>query len=296
MGVYYFYSDNVLEDGIWKSKSIHIEDGCFTRSFSSIDGIQEINVDRFWVGPGKVYVDEEESVFDALSPETTAQKYVNRGCTLLLCRLPIRSSISYKKRFKTFKNNLSFLPIDHMIVPTIPIRILKPHHIKFFGRMKVPLILVEVSDVTDLDFVKWEWIQEAQQFSRTPIMIREGQRFDEKNGRQLFPLWQTLCEDRDIITLQEPVTELPLSKNTLRITGISPGKGELIENGCADYNLFSLEKDPTIDGDSHFRYHKAIPTITVSRGKVVKENHLVNTEKMQGEYMEVSIPRHFIDR
>ncbi|QDP40454.1 hypothetical protein [Radiobacillus deserti] len=296
MGAYYFYSDYVLEDGMWKSKSVHIENGLFTRSFKNMEGIQEIHVEDFWIGPGKVYVDIEEPVFHALSPETVAQKYLYRGCTLLLCQLPIRSSISYKKRFRAFKENLVNLPIDHMVVPTIPVRILRPHHIKYFGRMKVPFIGVELACSEDLNSVKWEWIREAQQFSQTPIILFRRDRKEGLDSKELFKEWKELCRIHSIVTLQDPVREFPLTKHALRVTGISPGKGELIENGCADYNLFQREKEPIIDEDSHFRYHKSIPIVTVCRGQVVKENHLVNTEKMQGEYMEVSIPRHFIDR
>ncbi|WP_138416983.1 hypothetical protein [Aquibacillus sediminis] len=289
MGVYYFSSDYIYDHGKWKSDSIFIKDNKFTITFTNKKTAQEMDVSPFWVGPGKVYVDLDDPVYRQQDYQSSIKKYIYRGCTLLLCQLPISSRYGLKQKFSQFKQQLSLVsPIDFMIVPRIPASKLAVEHIKFFGKEKVPFILVEADDVDELKQVKWEWIQQYQSFSGTPISyISDTENTFEKD-------WQKLAKKYRIISIDDTINHLPLSKQLLRQTGISPHKGEFIHQGCADYTLFDRSTLPTIDEDTNFRYHKAIPVITVSNGTVVKSNHIVQLDATQGKYTPVSIPRHFV--
>ncbi|WP_186577797.1 hypothetical protein [Aquibacillus kalidii] len=293
MGDYFFYSDFIYDNGEWTSKCLQIQEGKFTRFLSSKSTVRELNVEQFWVGPGKVYVDLEEPVFNQVDMETTVSKYIYRGCTLLLCQFPLKSRRNFKNRFLQFKNKLARLPLDYMIVPRIPISLLHPDQIRFFGRRKVPFIILELDNIDDLLNVKWEWIEQAQSFTGIPI-IYDSSKINTKMLKELKSLWKWIGNKFQMQLLDDGVTTLPLPKETLRKTGISPFKGEFIENSAADYNLFPIEKVPSIDDEPDFRYHKAIPVVTVMNGTVLRSNHLIEGEIGDGSYQKISIPNHFL--
>lgn len=292
MGGYFFYSDYVLNNEEWNSLCLQVQNGKFTRNITATEGVKELIVHDFWVGPGKVYIDIEEPIYGKVDFETSAKKYIYRGCTLLLCQFPVKSKRNFKYRYGQFKRKLTYLPLDYMMVPRIPLSILNPDHVRFFGRRKVPFIIVEADNLTEFSKVKWEWIHQAQSFSGIPI-IYDGRNLNNKQ-KEIESTWEKITESFDIQTLREEISELPLSINTLRKTGISPFKGEFIENSSADYNLYELNQIPSIDEGDNFRYHKAIPVVTVMKGKVIKSNHLVEGQKGDGEFKQVSIPNHFL--
>ncbi|MDC3413045.1 hypothetical protein NC797_09720 [Aquibacillus sp. 3ASR75-11] len=292
MEAYSFYSKYVWENGEWKSRLFHVEDGKFTRSIRTKSMEMRLNVDSFWLGPGKVYVDSEEPVYYQLDYQNTVKKFMYRGCTLLLCQLPVINTSNYRKDFFHYIDHLKNMPIDHMIVPIIPAPILKDEHIRFFGRQKVPFLLIETSSQEDLLNIKWEWIQQAQSFSRMPLMYKKSSFLQEEIN--VSELWHELCKNYNIPSLHQEIGQSPLSTQTLRLSGISPFHGEFVENGSADYNLFDLSSIQSVDESLLFRYDKAIPVVTVANGNVIKANHLVLDQQQNGKYQKVSIPQHFV--
>ncbi|MRH42409.1 hypothetical protein GH741_06895 [Aquibacillus halophilus] len=292
MGVYYFRSDYVFEEDKWISKSIQVENERIVITQINKQRTIEMNVDKFWIGPGKVYIDYEEPLYDRKFVDNTVNKYIYRGCTLLICQLPIRSYIHFKRKFEQFREHLSSLPIDYMIVPRIPTHLLQPDIIKFFGTKKMPFVLIDTNSKHELLKVKWEWLESAQYFSGIPFVLHKD---GSKNKRkELTSTWSSICKKYRINTIEENISEYPLSKETLRQTGISPFKGEFLHQSSADYNLFEMDEIPSVDERPKFRYHKAIPVVTVSKGEVIKYNHLIHPEKAKGELKQVSIPNHFI--
>ncbi|MDL4840809.1 hypothetical protein [Aquibacillus rhizosphaerae] len=289
MGVYYFSSDHIYEHGKWESRNIFINDDKFTTTLSNLERAKEMNVEQLWIGPGKIYVDLEEPIIDQESYESAITKYIYRGCSLLICQLPIKSNFKFREMFIEFKEKLTSLsPIDFMIAPRIPASKLTIEQVKFFGREKVPFILIDEPNEKKIKKVKWGWIQQTQSFSKTPI------KYTSDNLKPNFKVWNKICEKYKIDTFYEEVTKEPLSKEILRITGISPHKGEFLHQGCADYNLFNLPSKPSIEEQSKFRYHKAIPVIAISNGNVIKSNNIVHSDVAKGVYTKVSIPRHFL--
>ncbi|MCT2537378.1 hypothetical protein NC661_00300 [Aquibacillus koreensis] len=289
MEVYYFSSDHVYEEGQWTAKDIFVYDKKFTTTLNSKERAKEMDVRSFWIGPGKVYLDLAEPVYDQSIIENTITKYVHRGCSLLICQLPLNTNHRFIEKFQAFKEKLaSVSPIDFMIAPRIPASRLSTEQIKFFGREKVPFILIDEPDEKSLKKVKWSWIQQTQSFSKTPIKYMSDQY--KKN----FKVWDKVCKKYSIETFYDELTIEPLSKEILRLTGISPHKGEFLHQGCADYNLFDLSSIPSIEDRSNFRYHKAIPVIVVSNGVVIKTSNVVQADAAKGEYTTVTIPKHFL--
>ncbi|MBM7569834.1 hypothetical protein [Aquibacillus albus] len=292
MGGYYFYNDYVYNDGKWTSKCIQIQDGKFARDLKGSANIKQMETDQFWVGPGKVYVDVEMPLFKANDKERIVKQYIYRGCTLLLCQLPIKSKNNFEQIFYHFRDALDGLPIDYMIVPKIPSTIISPEHVRFFGRKKMPFLILNLQNMEDLFRISWEWMEQSQSFSRIPILIDTSAL--EKKQDEAESTWRNLSEAFMVRTLPEKLSEFPLSKESLRLTGISPYKGEILPNGFADYNLFDLEKIPSIDECSKVRYHKAIPLVTVMNGNIIKSDYLINDNLNKGNFREISIPSHFL--
>ncbi|WP_407268692.1 hypothetical protein [Radiobacillus sp. PE A8.2] len=293
MGVYYFYSDYIYNEGTWRSSYVSVEGEKFVRNINRKKSAWEMDVSSFWIGPGKVYVDVEEPLYDLVDIEHTGKKYMYRGCTLLISQFPIKHSLHYKQPFINFKKKLSSLSIDYMVVPRIPLSVLRTEHIRYFGRVKVPFIIVEARSIDEMLQIKWEWMEAAQSFSGIPIVCTHAP--SRKPQKEVIEVWENICDYYKIHTLNEPITEFPLSNESLRLAGISPFKGEYFHQGYADYNLFQFEKSPIIDEHSKFRYHKAIPIVTVSKGQVIKSSNLIELEEeVQGSYRKISIPRHFL--
>ncbi|WP_226034693.1 hypothetical protein [Aquibacillus saliphilus] len=292
MGVYYFYSNYIFDDGHWLSKSIQVENDKIVITQVNKHRTKQMNIDYYWVGPGKVYIDFEDPLHQREDLESTVNRYIYRGCTLLICQLPITSNVFFKQEFEQFKATLSSLPIDYMIVPRVQASLLRPSIIKFFGKNKMPFVLIDTKNKEELLEVKWEWIQAAQYFSGIPLVLSHDEPTNKSKG--LSTIWNDICEEHRIDVIKEKLTDYPLSKETLRLTGISPLKGEFLHQSSADYNLFELDKIPSIDERSKLRYHKAIPVVTVSKGEVIKANHLVRPVLGKGELKQVSIPKHFL--
>ncbi|SDL66671.1 hypothetical protein [Sediminibacillus halophilus] len=291
MGAYYFYNEYVYDEDGWQSKSMIVEDGKFTRRINDKAPAREMNTKQFWVGPGKVYLDIEEPFYQQASLEVNLRKFIYRGCTLLLCQLPIRSHSNYKRNFASFQKKLTESPIDYMIVPRIPLSQIRPEMVRFFGRQKVPFILVEQDPVKEVQKIKWEWIHQAQSLTKIPLFMLSS---SKRNHRQQSTCWPSVAPELDLTLVNPSELELPLPKKLLRKTGISPYKGELIPHASADYNLFLFQENQSIDEPHNFRYHKAIPEVTVAKGKVIKVNHIVKCRKGNGMYKKVSIPGHFV--
>ncbi|WP_026771252.1 MULTISPECIES: hypothetical protein [Sediminibacillus] len=291
MGAYYFYNEHVYDEDGWQSKSMMIENDRFIRRINGNTSAREMNTRQFWVGPGKVYLDIEEPFYQQASLGTNLKKFIYRGCTLLLCQLPILTHSDYKRNFISFRKKLAESPIDYMIVPRIPLSQVHPEMVRFFGRQKVPFILVEQTSVKNGQEIKWEWIHQAQSLTKIPLIMLSSSK--RANRQQTLDL-TNIASELDLTLVEPSELELPLSKKLLRKTGISPYKGELIPHASADYNLFLFQENQSIDEPHNFRYHKAIPEVTVAKGKVIKVNHIVKCRKGNGMYKKVSIPGHFV--
>jgi len=99
----------------------------------------------------------------------------------------------------------------------------------------------------------------------------------------------------NIRTLPDPLNELPLSVGNLYATGISPFKGDFRTLGDADYNLY-INDERQIEAPDQMFYHRAIPYVTVLRGKVIRAHVEMNDDKGYGRLTNISIPNHFTHR
>lgn len=269
----------------WEALSMGVNNGKWCSPSDLKKKTMKLQVDPFWIAPGKVYIDFQFPLFHSPYQTSLLRRYIYRGCTLLLTQLPITSKRQMKSKWADYKKSLEGLAIDYMIVPRVPIHYLDDEMVRFFSRLKVPFILFEVSTEAELYKKRWQWISQAQNPFCTPVVPV----FLQDN---LHSLWDKFVRTYEIISLPSPLDELPLGIDNLKATGIYPYKGEVIPSGDADYNLFRVEKEEIEAPDQMF-YHKAIPYVTVLRGKIIRAHVEMNDERGYGNYREVSIPNHF---
>lgn len=290
METYCLSTAKVYDFNQWKQEEIVIFEKKFLlkRQLINRGTFETEDWSNYWIAPGKVYVDIEKPIFNSNMMDSQVRAYLYKGCSLLLAQFPVTSLVQMKKEFNNFKKSLETLALDYSIVPRIKSYLLKPSVIHYFAREKLPFILLEVNDLKELYKVKWEWINHAQGPRKIPIIPIENHKIPS-----LFKVWKKIADNFDLSTLPELISTLPLSKESLRITGISPTKGEIIQQGDADYLLFELDKNALIEQPDQLFYHKSIPSIAVIRGQTVRENHILKAERGFGQFISTTIPRHF---
>ncbi|MFD1018480.1 hypothetical protein [Thalassobacillus hwangdonensis] len=291
MGAYYFFQ-KLWEDKQWSESEIRVEGERFVRSYSGKEPVVEMDLSALQVTPGNVFVDTSCSVYHSPDRQSIAQAYLKKGCTLLIIPLPISSSMEYKHKYHTFLTTLEDFPLDYMVAPLFPPRLLDAAAIRYFGRQKCPIILVGIERVSDMEGIGWEWFVQAQSHSRIPI----SPLINEKNVdyQKLWSAWKALASSCEMITLEDRIGVDPLPFRTLRQTGIYPYKGAFIAGGYADYNLYLHHEAELIDDCEEFSYHDAIPNVTIMNGKVLMINQKMSEENVRGRHLTVSIPKHFL--
>ncbi|MBM7552472.1 hypothetical protein [Thalassobacillus pellis] len=291
MGAYYFYQHTWNNEN-WRKKELMVEEGLFVRRFRPAQSPFELNLDAFHVAPGFVFVDIAYPLYTSLAKVQLGEEYMKRGCTLLIVQLPIRSSLQYKNKYEAFLQQLKELPVDYMVAPVIPPQILQPAMVRYFGLMKCPFILFEADKARELKEVAWEWLAQAQGYSRIPIAPLFSP--EAEDFQKMDMIWKKIVDHCGMITLNDPITDLPLSSRNLRISGIYPAKGALVPGGFGDFNLFLHDGSKVIDDPEEFSYHGSVPNATILRGRVVQASQKLTGKEMKGTHLKVSIPKHFL--
>lgn len=284
MEAYCVKASHYMNGDSWGELEIGIKEGKWCSPKKLLRNTMNLHVDPLWISPGKVYVDFQFPLYQSPYQTSLLRRYIYRGCTLLITQLPIKSKKQMKTCWQRYKKSLESLAIDYMIAPRVPIHILDDSLIRYFSRLKVPFILFEVNTEEELYQKKWQWLSQAQNPFSTPI-VPVFQKED------MYSLWTKFVDTFQIKSLPLPLNEYPLPIENLKITGIFPFKGDVISLGDADYNLYKMDEE--IEAPDQMFYHKAIPYVTVLRGKIIRAHVEMNDVKGYGDYYHVSIPNHF---
>ncbi|MBH0229580.1 hypothetical protein [Halobacillus yeomjeoni] len=250
-----------------------------------------MDLSTFDVTPGLVFMDINHPLEGSPHPHQTAEEYIKRGCTLLLIQHLVSSIRHYREVYDSLLKKLEGLPLDYMIIPTVPAKIVRPEMVRYFARKGCPFLCIEVNNVTDFAHVSWEWLAQAQGHKRIPLTIFVK---DSENTNENYPeLWSSLCNRYDIIRLTDLQDDEVVSGQNLKDSGIFPHKGSFITGGQADYNLSLKQKVPLFDEQAKFRYHDAVPNVTVMNGKVKQVNQKV-VDREPGSHLTVKVHKHFV--
>lgn len=282
----YFMKDIwIWDDGQWLMKDLlFTENKFYPVWFKSQLHPREIKTDYFVATPGKVYVDLEFSLLNQERRMMHARRYLFRGASLVIVvyDLPVES-LEWRSAFQCCIQELSQLPVDYMVVPKLNVKHLKPEIIRYFSLQKSPFILVYIDSPDELK-MKWEWIYQEQKLFRIPLAVMKSEQ--QKMLKQFLA-------DHDFLMLPDELSHLPLSKQSLRLAGIGPRKGEIYHNGATDFNLYNMEYRQSSDKEEMEFFHDMLPFITFIRGNMIKLNQTVNDQKGFGQHMQITIPQHF---
>ncbi|KGX84090.1 hypothetical protein [Pontibacillus marinus] len=292
MEAYCINTTNSLVRNQWKPLQLAVRDGKWCETSTLEHQTKNLVIDPFWIGPGKIYIDLEFPLYDAPYRTALLRRYIYRGCTMIITQLPIRSKKQMKVMWEQYKQDLELMAIDYMVAPRISLHRIDSEVVRYFGRQKAPFIIAEVTDENSLNITKWEWLGQAQGSSFIPIVPVFPNPATEKN---LKKTWDQIMTAYSIRTLPDPLNELPLSVGNLYAAGISPFKGDIRTLGDADYNLY-INDERQIEAPDQMFYHRAIPYVTVLRGKVIRAHVEMNDEKGYGRLTDISIPNHFTHR
>ncbi|KGP73052.1 hypothetical protein [Pontibacillus yanchengensis] len=290
MEAYSIHSKQTMIRGEWSTLSIGVKDGKWCEKRKLKKQTFQMNTDMLWMSPGKVYVDIEFPLYkvDYLTP--LVRRFIYKGCTCIISQVPIPSKREMKELYLDYINELEGLAIDYMVVPRIPLTQLDASVIRFFGLQKAPFIIVEVSNKEEFYSKSWQWITQAQHPSFIPIVPV----FQIAGETISYSEWLKIAKQFGVRTLPKPLDEKPLSIENLRVTGISPFKGEFIHLGDADYNLYSIHPSEEIEALDQMFYHKAIPYVTVLRGNILRAKLELDDYSGYGKHRTISIPNHFM--
>lgn len=245
----------------------------------------------FTVTPGHILFDTNDSLEESSFPIKSAEDYIKRGCTLLLIQHLVTSIRHYREQYAFLLKKLEGIPLDYMVVPVIPAKVVKPEMVRYFARKGCPFLCIEVTSVSDLNEVRWEWLVQAQGHKRTPLTLFVK---DSENTCDNYPeLWSSLCNQYGIIKLTDLQDDEVVSFQNLRDSGIFPHKGGFISGGHADYNLYWNPEVATFDDLEKFRYHNAVPNVTVRNGQVTQVNQKI-VNHSPGSHIKVKIHKHFV--
>lgn len=289
MEAYCIEANQCFVQGKWKQASLGVRDGKWIQPYKLNRETMTINMDRFWISPGKVHIDLQFPLYQTEFQSALVRRYMFRGTTLLIVQCPISSSRNMAKEFQMMKHRLDGLGIDYMIAPLVSVNKLTPEMIRFFGNERVPFVLFQAETKEDILNKMWGWIAQAQDPSFIPVTP-----VVKNEGPLSYSKWLQLAEHHNVRTLPRVLGECPLTKENLRATGIYPYKGEFMYSGDADYNLFRLHTETQIDTPDQMFYHKAIPCVTVLRGQIIRSHTEVNDLEGYGRYFKASIPNHFM--
>lgn len=232
------------------------------------------NLSQYLLTPGHVMINysfSKEHSFQSFKMEMT-ENYLRKGCTTILVINDVKNENELVHSLKKTRNYLLNSPIDYYLGIRIPLESLTPSLLVACRRKKIPVIIVTIEKMDDLNKVPWGWIRDSYHSYQIPIIphwkVKEKTIFNNRKEE----IWKTITTENRIPTIPVCPSEAePLSIDMLKKIGIYPEKGDVRVGGELDYNLYehdsisySVDEKPTLD------YHNLIPSITMHKGNFTK--------------------------
>ncbi|RBW70271.1 hypothetical protein [Bacillus taeanensis] len=248
----------------------------------------------FIMKPGYVMLDEQ--LWNTESFDNYKEVMVQlqtKGCTTVIPICPIKSENELEQILLKARKNMGQSSIDYLFSISIPIVELKASFIRKCKKYRIPLIIVDIYDESDLNKPTWEWIRNEMWNYQIVIIPRwkfEFQSIREK--RQCALKWKEIAEAFTIETYSLDLKmHTPLSLSLLKKIGVYPFKGRLGNNSDLDYILYRSE-DQFIEQTS-VPYDTINPCVVVSKGQFLKINHELIFRVGHGKQLFIHRPGYF---
>ncbi|WP_243290054.1 hypothetical protein [Bacillus sp. FJAT-47783] len=263
----------MYETGGYRKRSILIEGNefrCIDNALSKFLYMR-MNGNSYILTPGNIFIDESLRHVRSFTQfkKVMKEKLLLKGCTTYISVVDVKFEREIEKKLNEQRNKLLNSPIDFLIAVRVPIKKLTPSFIRCCKRLKVPLVIVNIDCLHEIDQTPWGWIRDVlfpQQIAIFPQIDSEipFKSFQKK--------WTNIMRSHKLLSIVScPREHEPLSKDVLMKIGLYPERGSVRSGAKVNYNLYNysdeieiVEQNRLVDYDNH------IPEVIVHNGAVLK--------------------------
>jgi len=275
--------------------SIVVEGNQFRQIEKSVHHLSFMRMEgsSYLITPSYVFLDftlEKAQSFEQFK-QLIKEKFILKGCTTFISIVNVEYERQIKDRLKQQRNHLLNSPIDYIIGLCIPLRKLTPSFIRHIKRLKIPLVIVSIDDIRELDEVPWGWIRDALFPLQIPIFPKVNKTISKNNFKRK---WEKIIDTHKFSSvLVCPNEHTPLPIEVLMKIGLYPEIGAIRQGAKVNYNLYSLEQGMIVEDFKDVDYYNHIPQIIVHNGFVLKAGEKISYKSGNGEELTPSIPGRF---
>lgn len=285
---------NVVSDQDISILSFLIEDNKISHYGKSLKQYQgmRMNVSTYFMTPGHVIADFTIVNYENLADYKNRQlELIKKGCTTLLAPCNIPYEKEFEKKIRAARHAMINSTIDYVLGVRMPAEKINPSTIRLCKRHKLPYILADISEHTNIYSIPWGWIRDAQFQYQIPIYPLWNIE-DVKILKMQKEIWEYLTTSNHIPThLHFPIDASPLSKVIREQIGVYPKKGELFIGNDLDYNLYLYPLEVSkVEESDQLDYDKIDSVITVHKGRLLKADSQVNFFPGFGKELKVRLP------
>jgi hypothetical protein len=286
---------NLLKETSLQSTSILINNGRIEHFMHSVrkHSLMRMNGTDFIMTPPHLIYDPQIPVDkDFLHlKQYYINEFIKKGSTVFLTHVAVSQEYLLKKSLAKMKTNLLNSPIDFIIGVKIPVHLLTPSLVRKCKREKVPVIFVEVDDVSEFCKIPWGWIKEAMFPYNSPLVpiFNNG---NTKKHKLMKDKWNNILSEEKIPFVKEEIPEkMPLPKSVLCKIGVYPKKLAILQGSEVSYNLYwKMAEVNKIEESELFLYHNHRLVVTVHKGTVIRAGEEVLYRPGFGELMLIKTP------
>lgn len=285
----------IKENGHIFTCSIVVENNKFRQIEKSIHHLSFIRMDGspYLLTPSSVFLDfslAQAPNFESFK-QFVKENFILKGCTTFVSIVDVKYERQLKHCLKEQRKHLLNSPIDYIIGIRISLRKLTPNLIRHCKKLKIPLIIVTIDAIDELDEVPWGWIREAL----FPLQIPIFPKIKSSISKNIFQRkWEKIIKAYRISSLLTcPNEHTPLSKEVLMKIGLYPEIGAIRQGAKVNYNLYSLERSELVEELKNVDYDNHIPEIIVHNGAILKAGEKIWFNPGKGEELTPSIPGRF---
>lgn len=267
--------DNVqmYEMNGYRKCSILIEGNEFRRIENTLRKLlhMRMNGNPYILTPENIFLDDSLHNVQSFTQfkKVIKEKFLLKGCTTFISVVDVKFEREIVKKINEQRNKLLNTPIDFLIALRVPLKKLTPTFIRCCKRLKIPLVIVKIDCLHELDQTPWGWIRDAL----FPQQIAIFPEFDPDISLHSFQKkWSTIMSNHKLLSdVSCPREHEPLSKDVLMKIGLYPERGTVRTGAKVNYNLYNysdeieiVEQNRPVDYDNH------IPEVIVHNGAVLK--------------------------
>lgn len=251
-----------------------------------------MRTDGFFLTPGFIMNDFDVTIgTDYLAFKERMIHLINEGCTTVISYFEVPFEKQFASRLKKARHSMINSTIDYMLGVKIPSRILTTTIIQKCKREKVPILLVALSHVDELNDIPWQWLKEAMMTYQLLIIPSwEHLSLTKRQAKYVMDCWREISAYNRIPTIYDFPEHLQrLGKIHAQKIGLYPKKGDFKAGSDVDYNLFKMNNETTYEETNLVK-----PDVVVLRGRVLKAGSKIELFPGFGKEITISIPGRFI--